>query len=106
VYVVPVTYARFSAGITVATHVYIPASLILTGLSRTVVVYGGVDIGLLITVIRFPSLVRMVPFLFQVPNTRTGVLIALSRVMLQVKLRSNPAKKPESLDGETVISIK
>jgi hypothetical protein len=99
------TYARFSAGVTVTTHVYVPMSLILTGLSRTVVVYGGVDIGLLITVIRFPSLVRMVPFLFQVPNTRTEVLIALSRAMLQVKVISNPTKKPSS-KGEPVLTTR
>ena len=98
------TYVSFS-GVTVTTHVYVPVSLILNGLSLTVVVYGGMDIGMLITVIRFPSSVRLVPFLFQVPCTVTGVFTALSRVMLQVKVRSNPSKKPSS-KGEPVLSTR
>ena len=97
-------YASFS-GVTVTTHVCVPASLILKGLSLTVVVYGGMDIGILITVIRFPSSARLVPFLFQVPCTVTGVFTALSRVMLQVKARSNPTKKP-SFKGEPVLTTR
>ena len=101
-YVIPVTNAS-SSGVTVITHVYIPASLIPNGSILTAAAYGGVDIGLLITVIRFPSPVRLVPFLFQVPSTVTGVFTVLSREMLQVKVRPKPLKKPSS-NGEPVIT--
>ena len=101
-YVIPVMNASFS-GVTVITHVYIPASLIPNGSILIVLAYGGVDIGLLITVIRFTSPVRLVPFLFQVPSTVTGLFTALSREMLQVKVRPKPLKKPSS-SGEPVIT--
>ena len=101
-YVIPVTNVSFS-GVTIITHVYIPVSLIPDGSILTVAAYGGVDIGLLITVIRFPSPVRLIPFLFQVPSTVTGVFTVLSREMLQVKVRPKPLKKPSS-NGEPVIT--
>lgn len=102
--IVPVTHVAFS-GVIVASHVYAPVSLILSGLILRLVLYGGLVIGALVSVTRFLSSVKLVPFLIHDPCTMTGVFTDSSRVIMQVKVTSRPPKKP-SFGREPVMAIK
>ena len=81
-----------SCGVTVMSHLYIPASVTFKGLNLRVISYGGELIGGLNMEILSLS-ISTVPFLFQVPCTMTGVSTKSPRVMLQVRIRSRPRKK-------------